>query len=252
MTSAAQFALRRIMEKYAKNARFCLICNYVSKIIPALQSRCTRFKFRQIPAEDSKRRVREICLAENIVITDGAIDAVLKLCEGDMRRVVNMLQSISISLYNYQMLDNVDTTVTEEFIYQMTGNPPPSVLKEIMEILLNEDLIMAIQRIQILKTERGISLQTIIKELNMMLMNVSIPEGMKIFVVRRLAEIEYRLSLNCNEKIQLGSLCGGFQEIRQIVQQLTVVVFFPLCQICLLYTSPSPRDGLLSRMPSSA
>ena len=52
------------MEKYAKNTRFCLICNYVSKIIPALQSRCTRFKFKQIPVEDAKLRVKEICAAE--------------------------------------------------------------------------------------------------------------------------------------------------------------------------------------------
>lgn len=62
MTAAAQFALRRIIEKYAKNTRFCLICNYVSKIIPALQSRCTRFKFKHIPEDDAKVRVKEICV----------------------------------------------------------------------------------------------------------------------------------------------------------------------------------------------
>jgi len=79
MTAAAQFSLRRsktfllfeysltmliVMEKYAKNTRFCLICNYVSKVIPALQSRCTRFKFRPIPMDEAKVRVREICDAE--------------------------------------------------------------------------------------------------------------------------------------------------------------------------------------------
>lgn len=53
-----------VMEKYAKNTRFCMICNYVSKIIPALQSRCTRFKFRPIPIEEAKSRVQQICDAE--------------------------------------------------------------------------------------------------------------------------------------------------------------------------------------------
>lgn len=97
MTASAQFALRRIMEKYAKNTRFCLICNYVSKIIPALQSRCTRFKFKQIPVEDAKLRVKEICAAENLNISEDGIESIFKLSEGDMRKVVNMLQSISIS-----------------------------------------------------------------------------------------------------------------------------------------------------------
>lgn len=45
MTKIAQSALRRVMEQYTKNVRFCLICNYVGQIIPALQSRCTRFRF---------------------------------------------------------------------------------------------------------------------------------------------------------------------------------------------------------------
>ena len=52
------------MEKYTRNARFCLICNYVSKIIPALQSRCTRFRFQPLPEQFVKGRLDHICQQE--------------------------------------------------------------------------------------------------------------------------------------------------------------------------------------------
>ena len=66
MTQDAQFALRRIIEKYTKNARFCLICNYVSKIIPALQSRCTRFRFAPLKREHIQGRLEEIAAKEKM------------------------------------------------------------------------------------------------------------------------------------------------------------------------------------------
>ena len=103
MTPASQFALRRskplkylVIEKYAMNARFCLISNYVSRVIPALQSRCTRFKFVQIPFDAAFMRIQKICEAENINLTTDAIRAVFRLSQGDMRRIVNMLQSLSL------------------------------------------------------------------------------------------------------------------------------------------------------------
>ena len=68
MTSDAQFALRRVIEKYTKNARFCLICNYVSKIIPALQSRCTRFRFAPLHPQQIQGRLEEVAKAENVPI----------------------------------------------------------------------------------------------------------------------------------------------------------------------------------------
>lgn len=67
MTKDAQFALRRVMEKYAKNTRFCLICNYVGKIIPALQSRCTRFRFAPLQPEHLKSKLRDIAASEKYV-----------------------------------------------------------------------------------------------------------------------------------------------------------------------------------------
>ena len=72
MTKDAQFALRRIIEKYTKHTRFCLIGNYVSKIIPALQSRCTRFRFAPLGPESVRERVQHVVDAEALDITPEA------------------------------------------------------------------------------------------------------------------------------------------------------------------------------------
>merc|ERR1711907_256510 len=96
MTNDAQMALRRVIEKYTKNVRFCIICNYVSKIIPALQSRCTRFRFSPLKSEQIVDRLNQIVTAEGITMEDGSIEALLRLGKGDMRRCVNILQSTSM------------------------------------------------------------------------------------------------------------------------------------------------------------
>ena len=89
MTRDAQFALRRVIEKYTKNARFCLICNYVSKIIPALQSRCTKFRFAPLSRDQIHDRLIHVAKSENVKISDDGVDAILSLSNGDMRRVLN-------------------------------------------------------------------------------------------------------------------------------------------------------------------
>jgi len=85
MTNDAQFALRRIIEKYTKNTRFCLICNYVSKIIPALQSRCTRFRFAPLQKSQIRNRLLEISDKEKCGTDESGIEAILDLANGDMR-----------------------------------------------------------------------------------------------------------------------------------------------------------------------
>ena len=67
MTTAAQSALRRVIEQYTKNVRFCIICNYVNKIIPAIQSRCTRFRFSPLPISEVEKRVDNVIEAEGCV-----------------------------------------------------------------------------------------------------------------------------------------------------------------------------------------
>lgn len=79
MTQQAQAALRRVIEQYTKNVRFCIICNYVNKITPAIQSRCTRFRFSPLPIPEVEKRIDTVVDAERYVRnTVNAIKAYLQ------------------------------------------------------------------------------------------------------------------------------------------------------------------------------
>jgi DNA polymerase III delta prime subunit len=93
MTYDAQFCLRRIIELYSRNVRFCFICNYIHRIIPAIQSRCVRFRFKRIPRMDLVRRLEEICLEEKINLKRVEIEKLIELSNYDMRKILNYLQS---------------------------------------------------------------------------------------------------------------------------------------------------------------
>lgn len=147
MTKDAQMALRRVMEKYVKNARFCLICNYVSKIIPALQSRCTRFRFQPIPEQFVRTRLQYICDEEHVPVETSGLDALIQLGEGDMRRTLNLLQSTRMAAGK----------ATEEAVYACAGKPLPADIEACAQWLLNEPLQSAFQ-----STSRGCCIVQII------------------------------------------------------------------------------------------
>jgi replication factor C subunit 3/5 len=97
MTNTAQMALRRIMEKYTANTRFCIIANYAHKLSPALLSRCTRFRFSPLKEGDIRVLVEKVVEEENVKIQGEAVDALVKLSKGDMRRALNVLQACHAS-----------------------------------------------------------------------------------------------------------------------------------------------------------
>lgn len=97
MTSTAQMALRRIMEKYTVNTRFCIIANYAHKLSPALLSRCTRFRFSPLKEADIRVLVDKVVEEEHVKIGGEAVDALVKLSKGDMRRALNVLQACHAS-----------------------------------------------------------------------------------------------------------------------------------------------------------
>uniref|UniRef100_V5H609 Putative replication factor c n=1 Tax=Ixodes ricinus TaxID=34613 RepID=V5H609_IXORI len=95
MTPSAQAALRRTMEKQTKTTRFCLICNYISRIIEPLTSRCTKFRFKPLPKDILLERLQKICTSENVQCDDEVFDFLMEACEGDMRRAITLIQSVS-------------------------------------------------------------------------------------------------------------------------------------------------------------
>ena len=93
MTQDAQSALRRTMETYSKITRFCLICNYVTRIIDPLASRCSKFRFKMLDQGNAKKRVEDIAENEHVRLEDGSADTLIKCSEGDLRKAITFLQS---------------------------------------------------------------------------------------------------------------------------------------------------------------
>ncbi|KAK0260022.1 Subunit of heteropentameric Replication factor C (RF-C) [Friedmanniomyces endolithicus] len=93
MTQDAQSALRRTMETYSKITRFCLICNYVTRIIDPLASRCSKSRFKSLDEGNAGKRLEDIARLEHIKLEDGVVDTLLRCSEGDLRKAITFLQS---------------------------------------------------------------------------------------------------------------------------------------------------------------
>jgi replication factor C subunit 3/5 len=208
MTSDAQFALRRIIEKYTKNARFCLVCNYVSKIIPALQSRCTRFRFAPLSRDQIEGRLTEVAEAEKCKTTQDGIDAILRLSGGDMRRVLNLLQSTAMSA----------EVVDETSVYLTSGAPLPADMDQILDWLMNHNFQTACEQITAMCTMKGYALADVLAELTSKIMCLenldSVPLGM---LLDGMSNVEHRLAFGPDEKIQIASLVGVFVRTREAI-----------------------------------
>tara|TARA_B110000977_G_C11078720_1_gene492136 strand:- start:324 stop:1277 length:954 start_codon:yes stop_codon:yes gene_type:complete len=125
MTFDAQFALRRIIEKHSENTRFCLICNYENKIIPAIKSRCANFKFNPISKDIIYEKLFEICKSEKIVIKKRSLKTISELSNGDLRKSINLLQSVYLK----------DKTIKQKSIYEIAGIPSDKVFQKFIDIV---------------------------------------------------------------------------------------------------------------------
>ncbi|KAF9131328.1 Subunit of heteropentameric Replication factor C (RF-C) [Mortierella sp. 14UC] len=209
MTQTAQNALRRVVEKYTKNVRFCIICNYVSKIIPALQSRCTRFRFGPLELSQVDSRLDHIIQNEGVKITDEGRKALLQLSKGDMRRALNILQACHAG---YEVVD-------EDAVYNCTGNPHPADIETIVNSMLTEDFTTAYSNISYLKTIKGMALQDILTEVYNYLELIDMPSNARVYVLDKMADVEYKLSTGASEKLQLTSLIGSFRIGAELMQK---------------------------------
>jgi replication factor C subunit 3/5 len=175
MTQAAQMALRRVIEKFTTNTRFCLICNYVNRIIPALQSRCTRFRFQPLPEEVVRERLHQIAQLEGVTVLDAGVDGILHLSKGDMRKCLNIMQSASM----------FSASIDESAVYATVGAPPPSVVSATVQVLLNQPLNEAADHVRSLMTTSGVAVQDLITELHGFVVRMKLPPNVMLYLLVR-------------------------------------------------------------------
>ncbi|KAJ5524049.1 hypothetical protein N7494_010699 [Penicillium frequentans] len=215
MTSTAQMALRRIMERYTANTRFCIIANYTHKLSPALLSRCTRFRFSPLKEADIRSLVDTVIEKEDIKIQPDAVNSLVTLSKGDMRRALNVLQACHASSKPLPMRDAPNAPmpepeiITNATIYDCIAAPHPSDIQEIMSTILNtSDVTSCLNTVNTLKATKGLALADILSALADQLQQLEVPAQTRITWLEGLAEIEYRLSGGGSESIQTGGLVG--------------------------------------------
>ena len=204
MTFDAQFALRRIIEKYASTIRFCLICNYENKIIPAIRSRCANFRFSNIDNKHICLKLNQIIKQENIKYEEGVIDIIATLAKGDLRKAINLLQTI--------YLQSEYITITS--CYENSGIPSNKIIIELLSILNDNTIDFNESHLIINKIikENKFNLAIILKELILeILLNKNLNK--MPFIISELSDLENMIAKSTFSDIYISSLISIFKKI---------------------------------------
>jgi replication factor C subunit 3/5 len=205
MTPDAQAILRRIIEKYTINARFCLICNYIKKINLALQSRCTIFRFSPIPDNIMKLKIKQICKKESMNIDNDALEIIIDKSSGDFRKIINTLQTCSM----------ISKNINEDTIDKSLGFPKKNEIERIYKTLMEDELLKSYRIINKIKNIQGYSLIDIIRSVfNRLLIDMDeniITHKKYANILNKIGIIEYNLLNSTNDNIQLTSFISLFK-----------------------------------------
>lgn len=196
MTPEAQSALRRTMEDYSKTTRFCLICNYSSKIIAPLASRCARFRFKPLPTEDIKGRISFIAEKEGIHYEDSTIDELINVSEGDMRRSVMLLQSASRML-------SANSKLTPTQIRELAGYIPDEVLDNLLKVWVTKDFSKISSALDKIVREGYSGLKLILQLNNKLIDYPHLTSIQKSKIAISIADTEKNLNNGSDEQLQI-------------------------------------------------
>jgi replication factor C small subunit len=200
MTAEAQTALRRIMEANSRTCRFILICNYSSKIIEPIQSRCAIFRFSALKREDISNHLRYIAKKEGINLQNSGIDAIIDYCGGDLRRAINTLQVSS----------TFGKTIDRKTVLQVVGQASPEEVQSMIKKALEGNFIEARKTLYDLMTAYGLSGTDIIRQIHREIFKLDLSSQTQIELINLVAEYDFRLTEGANEDIQLSALLAQF------------------------------------------
>lgn len=195
MTADAQSALRKVMEETSSITRFCIICNYVDKIIEPIASRCMKFKFQSIDDKTMFKRIKHISKRENMLLGDELYDMIIKLVDGDLRRGIMLLQNIK---YIY----NIDKEITITDICDLDGRATDDKIDGLMKILMNKET-KDIHNIAKYFYSQGYPVKGLCKQLSMCItVNEKILDDKKIQCIRILASTCEKLNEGSSELLR--------------------------------------------------
>ncbi|XP_055378167.1 replication factor C subunit 4 isoform X2 [Condylostylus longicornis] len=199
MTHAAQAALRRTMEKESRSTRFCLICNYVTRIIDPITSRCTKFRFKSLGEEKVIERLKFICKEENVNIDENAYQIILKISEGDMRRAITLLQSCF-------RLKGTTSTITEQDLFEISGLVPENYMHDFFNVCKSGNYIKLEEFVNNIIFE-AYSIGQMIDQFNeFVIRHKDLNNEEKCRICEKLGECAFRLSQGGSEYLQIMDL----------------------------------------------
>ncbi len=196
LTPDAQHALRRTMEVYSGITRFVLSCNYSSKIIEPIQSRCSVFRFKQLEGKDILGLVDRICDAEKLKCDKEAKDAIVYISDGDMRKAVNIIQGCAL----------LTKHITIDTVYKTSSRAKPAEVKQMIELAYSGKFVMARKKLEALMIEYGMSAEDVLSAVYKEVQDLEIPDIKKVEIIDALGEINFRVIEGANERIQLEAL----------------------------------------------
>jgi len=197
LTSAAQHALRRTMERYTRTCRFCLIGNYSENIIEPIQSRCSIFRFSPLSEDDIKTWIQTIASKEEVNLMEEGLDAVYQASRGDMRKAINLLQAAAA--IKGRVVDDI-------VIFSVLGRVSPKRIREMIQLGLKGEFIEAREALRSLLIDEGLAAEDILKMVYSEVMRLGIPELWKVKISDTVGEIDYRLTQGSRPEIQLSAL----------------------------------------------
>jgi len=200
LTPEAQQALRRTMENYSTTCRFILSCNYSSKVIDPIQSRCALFRFKLLEKKDIEKVIQKIVLRENLTITPEATEIIYEGSEGDCRRCINLLQSTS----------SVSPAITAELVSTILSNARPKDIKIVLDYAVSGDFQKAREKLFDIMLRESISGQDVIKAIQKEIWNLPIEPEIKVKLTEKTGEAEFRIVEGSDPFIQLQALLASF------------------------------------------
>ena len=201
LTKEAQQALRRTMENYSNTCRFILSCNYSSKIIDPIQSRCVVFRFKLLEKKDIGTIINRIGERENLKVSEDATESLYEISEGDCRRAINLLQATaSVSL-------NIDS----EMVNLIAASTKPADIRVVLDYALKGDFLQAKEKLLDVMLKESIPGTDIIKSIQKEIWNLQdVPPEIKVKLTEKTGETEFRIVEGSDEFIQLQSLLASF------------------------------------------